>query len=377
MSAARVTRVERLELRGFRNLEALSLEPGAQFNILSGDNGAGKSNLLEAIDYLASLRSFRSARTDDLIQVGQPAAQMKAVVGGDLARRELTVRLLRGSARRLSLDSKRPRSIASWHTAVQMVLFHPGHLDLASGAPERRREFADRILEQFDPTYASALASYVKALRSRNRLLKDERPNRASIRAFDELLANAGALVGEIRARLVEELAPLSEQAFAEVTDRALPLTIRYAPRVEPTAEGIRKALERSLDKDLARGFTADGPHGDDLVFQVSDEVPDRTARHHASQGQQRALVLALKIAELRVLTRRTGRVPVLLLDDVSSELDRTRNRRFFELLQGIGAQVFLSTTHPEFILLEQGRTDITVDTGRVFRTELPHRAPK
>jgi DNA replication and repair protein RecF len=126
----------------------------------------------------------------------------------------------------------------------------------------------------------------------------------------------------------------------------------------------MAEALERAFDKDRARGFTADGPHGDDLELRLHQVG----ARHHGSQGQHRTIVLALKTAELELLSERTGRVPILLLDDVSSELDRSRNRRFFEVLSHAGGQVFLTTTHPEFILLEKDRVDFHVEDGRVTR---------
>jgi DNA replication and repair protein RecF len=245
-----------------------------------------------------------------------------------------------------------------------MVLFHPGHLELAIGSAEPRRAFLDRVLEQMDGTYATTLASYHKALRSRNRLLKVEGVDRRSITAYDELLASAGEVIGRARARLIEDLAPLAEQAFEEVVGSTMPIHVRYRPRVEPSANALRDALARSLDRDRARGFTAEGPHGDDLDLIVRKATP---ARHHASQGQHRSLVLALKVAELDVLSRRTGRVPLFLLDDVSSELDRTRNRRFFELLARLGGQVFLTTTHPEFILLDRDRVDFEVEDGGVI----------
>jgi DNA replication and repair protein RecF len=249
-------------------------------------------------------------------------------------------------------------------------LFHPGDVTLTTGGPEARRAFLDRVVEQMDPTYSAAVASYTRALRSRNRLLKTDGVDRRSVVAYDELLASAGAVIGSTRARLIDDLAPIVKDAFRDITDAALPLEAQYCPRVEPTVSALREALARSLDLDLARGFTAEGPHGDDLAFALrepSGRERERTSvRHHASQGQHRALVLALKIAELEVLTRRTGRVPVLLLDDVSSELDRTRNRRLFARLARLGGQVFLTTTHPEFILLEGDRTDFRVTNGSV-----------
>ena len=139
-------------------------------------------------------------------------------------------------------------------------------------------------------------------------------------------------------------------------------MTLSYAPRVEPSAETIQACLERAYAKDRARGFTADGPHADDLEFRLRDV----NARHHASQGQHRMAALALKIAELQVLSEVSGAVPILLLDDVSSELDRGRNRILFEILTRLGGQVFLTTTHPEFILLEEGRVDFEVQFGQL-----------
>jgi DNA replication and repair protein RecF len=355
-------RIERLVARGFRNLAPLELSPGPCFNVVHGDNGAGKSNLLEAIYYLGALRSFRGARTDDLVGLDETAARLEARVSGEVAPRSYRVGLTRGKARQLSLDAKRPRSIATWHASIHMVLFHPGDVPLAGGPPDARRAFLDRILEQVDPTYAQALAGYTKALRSRNRLLRHERVSRQAVQAYDGVLCRAGEVVGQRRAGLVHELAERVTAAFGEVMGEALPLEVTYQPRVEPQAEAIAAALQRAFDKDVARGFTADGPHADDLGLHVRQV----RARHHASQGQQRAIVLALKVAELDVLTRRTGKVPILLLDDVSSELDRARNRRLFELLGRLGGQVFLTTTHPEFILLDHDRVDFQVEGGRV-----------
>ncbi|HJK94613.1 MAG TPA: DNA replication/repair protein RecF, partial [Polyangiaceae bacterium LLY-WYZ-15_(1-7)] len=356
-------RVERLATRGFRNLGETLLAPGPAFNVIHGDNGAGKSNLLEALHYLGALKSFRGAKTDDLIGLDAERALVQAKISGEAAPRIFRVLLERRKARRLQLDGKRPRSIATWHGALQVVLFHPGDLTLAMGSPEPRRAFLDRILEQMDATYAAALSTYSKALRSRNRLLKLEQLDRRSITAYDAILCQAGEVIGQTRARLVDDIAPRAEQAFASVAGVELPLEVRYEPRVEPTQEAIRAALAKAWEKDRARGFTADGPHGDDLALRVREGVK---ARHHASQGQHRAIVLALKVAELDVLTARIGRVPILLLDDVSSELDRSRNRRLFALLRQLGGQVFLTTTHPEFILLEEDRVDFRVEAGSI-----------
>jgi DNA replication and repair protein RecF len=355
-------RIVRLAARHWRNLAAIDWEPGPRFNVISGQNGQGKSNLLESIDYLATLRSFRGARTEDLIGDGAPAAHVAARVLGEQASHTYRVQLGRQRPRAVQLDGKRPRSREAYHGALQVVLFHPGDMQLVSGGPDLRRAYMDRILEQAEPHYAAALASYTKALRQRNRLLRDERPDRRAVMAFDPLLARAGASLVRARARLIEELAPRVEVAFAEVIGPELPFEVRYAPRVDPDEQAIERTLAAAYTKDVARGFTADGPHADDLSLRVRHHI----ARHHASQGQHRALVLALKVAELHQLEQRVGRVPILLLDDVSSELDRDRNRRLFQVLARLGGQVFLTTTHAEFILLEASRCDYRVVGGHL-----------
>ncbi len=352
-------------MRGFRNLESTVFEPGEHFNVIHGDNGAGKSNLLETIYYMSALGSFRGAKADDMIGMNAEEARIEAKLADEPLPHVLSVLIPRHGARKLQLDGKRPANAAKWFGTMPLVLFHPGHLELSAGPADGRRAFLDRALEQTDPAYARALANYQRALRSRNRLLKMKGVDTRAVTAYDEVLAENGSVVGQTRARFVSDIAPLCERAFEEVSQAQLPLKVTYAPRVAPSVETIRAALAVSLQKDLARGFTAEGPHGDDLALTVRDAT---RARHHASQGQHRAIVLALKVAELELLSRYTGRVPVLLLDDVSSELDRTRNKRFFSFLSHLGGQVFLTTTHPEFILLEGNRRDFHVEKGTVRR---------
>jgi DNA replication and repair protein RecF len=272
------------------------------------------------------------------------------------------VLLDRKQGRTVRMDEKRPSTLGSYFASFPLVLFHPGDVELALGSPEPRRRFLDRVLEQIDEGYARCLAEYDKALRSRNRLLKSDRPDRHAIVAYDRILAELGARIGQARHALTEQLKPRVEAHFAEITAHALPLDVSYAVRHTPEFDVLLRELTASYDKDLARGFTGVGPHGDDLRIGVSRTL----AKHHASQGQHRAIVLSLKVAELSVLAARTGRVPILLLDDVSSELDRSRNQRFFKLLSRLGSQVFLTTTQREFILLDEERRDFQIADGAV-----------
>jgi DNA replication and repair protein RecF len=355
-------RIEALELRGFRNLHPLTLLPAPRFNVLFGDNGAGKSSVLEALAYVSSLESFRSAKKEDMVQRGASEARIGARVSGLGLAQVVRIALPRESARRVEVDGKRPTTLGSYFTSFPSVLFHPADAELMAGGPEARRALLDRMLAQIQPSYARIRAEYEKALRSRNRVLKAERVDRRAVTAYDALLAERGASIGAQRSELSQLLKPLVESYFAEITEHALPIRVEYAMRSEPTEQALLTALAQSYERDVARGFTGVGPHGDDLVV----EVETTRVKHFASQGQHRAIVLALKVAELSVLSARTGRVPMLLLDDVSSELDRSRNRRFFGLLARLGGQVFLTTTHPEFILLGEERTDFEVVAGEL-----------
>jgi DNA replication and repair protein RecF len=354
--------LDRLRARDFRNLRQLELVPGPRFNVVSGENGQGKSNLLEAIEYLGSLRSFRSARVEDLVHEAAARAELWGLARGDGPAHELRVALDRGERREVQLDGKRPRSRAGYGRALPAVVFHPGELTLTAGGADGRRAFLDHLLTRLDETYATSLAAYTRALASRNRLLRAEPPNRRGITAYDELLAASGAVIGQARAALVDALAPRVATLFEEISGSGPALAVHYEPRVTPEVSSLRVALQAAFDKDIARGFTADGPHADDLGFRLRDTK----ARRYASQGQHRAMVLALKVAELRELERRTGRTPLLLLDDVSSELDRSKNRRFFELLARVGGQVFLTTTHPDLILVDTDRRDFLISAGEL-----------
>ncbi len=358
-------RVESLALDHFRNLSPTALEPGPRFNVLFGDNGAGKSSLLEAIGYVAALRSFRSARKDDMIARDQARTLVRARISASPLPHDYRIVLDREQGRSIQVDGKKPRSLGSYYGLMPLVIFHPGDTELMSGSPEARRAFLDRVLEQVDPGYAKLVDDYNKALRSRNRMLKATRIEPRSVRAYDPILAELGAKIGAARQALALELKPLAEAHFAEITEHALPIVLGYAARHEPNQEQLLRALHENYEKDVVRGYTGVGPHGDDLRAGIEDTL----AKHHASQGQHRALVLALKVAELSVLAQRKRQVPALLLDDVSSELDRSRNRRFFQLLGRLGGQVFLTTTHREFILLDHDRVDFQVEQGTVVRS--------
>ena len=292
---------------------------------------------------------------------------MAARINGEVLPEDIAIVLSRTDPRKVRRNGKRPTSAAHYKTYVPAVIFHPGDIELPTGSPELRRTFIDRILEQMDPTYTATMNTYRHALRSRNRILKTDSKNVASIRAYDGILASCAEVIGISRTTLLEELSEEVSSAFHSIHGETHKVELTYAPSVAPNRNAQLSALEISLERDQQKGYTTRGPHADDLII-VFNKKP---VKHFTSQGQNRAIVLALKTAELQILTRKTSRVPMLLLDDVSSELDRKRNKQFFALLADLGAQVFLSTTHPEFIILEDEREDFFIENGVIEQRKL------
>ena len=361
-SRATASRTELLSLtiRDLRNFEGVSLSPGPRFNIISGFNGMGKTNLLEAVYLLGALRSFRTTTRADLVREGCERARVSGVFGGAAAGLECEVELS-ASSKKVRVGGKALGAYGGHFRNLPMVLFHPATMALAQGGPETRRRFLDRALFQADAPYPGRHRSYLTALASRNRLLKQRPVDRRVLEPYDVQLAEHGAVLVERRARFVTRISPLFEEAFGQIS-RGLRGAVSYEPKVAGEADALRTALADRFPVDEARGHTTVGPHKDDLALSVDG----RPARRFASQGQQRMVVLALKIAETRALAAATERTPLLLLDDISSELDRERNTELFEFLSGAGGQVFITTTHLENIRIETDRRDFQVTDGRV-----------
>jgi len=345
-----------LRLRDFRNIEAADLEPGPRATVIVGPNGQGKTNLLEAVYLLATLKPLRTARLSELPRFGTRACRVEGAFELGSARRVIGVQIEDG-VRQALVDGKKVRDLEDYFGGVAVVAFTPDDLAVVKGGPEVRRRFLDRAVFNRFPAFLGESRTYARALKSRNRLLKEQTPAEV-IEAFDEPLARAGARIVIRRRRLLAELAPRFDEVLGRLSRGQLRGRLRYAPPVvegaEEEGEVARRLLEelaRRLPRDRERGFTSVGPHAD----QLSIKLGDRPARTYASQGQQRALVLALKIAEIENLREMLGFQPLVLLDDVSSELDRERNAQLMDYLASLDGQVLLSTTDPSLVAAAAG----------------------
>ena len=356
-------RLERLELFDFRNVEHALVEPGPRATVIVGPNGQGKTNLLEALYFLATLKPLRAARLSELVRFGRPRARVEGRFELRGALRDVGVTVEDGE-RTADVGGKKVASLDEYFEGVSVVAFTPDDLGIVKGGPEARRRFLDRAVWGRFPAYLAEHRSYGRALKARNRLLKEQAEPEV-IAAFDGPLAKAGARLVARRRTYLAEIEGRFSDALAAVTDGALAGKIRYAPPAVEGADGeealearLLEELARRLPTDRARGFTSVGPHADALGISVGG----RPARSYASQGQQRALVLALKIAEIENLRAVQGRPPLLLLDDVSSELDRDRNARLMAYLRGLEGQVLLTTTDPSLVATAAG------DAARFYR---------
>jgi DNA replication and repair protein RecF len=358
-------RVSKLVVRGFRNLAAVSVEPDPRHNLFIGANGQGKTSLLEAVDYIATLRSFRGATRSQLVGHGVAQATARMIVEGGEVTHEFRVTIGRKS-REISLDGKRPERAVQYYGAAACVVFHPQDLELVRGAPELRRRLLDRILVRVLDGYGEALRSYARALKSRNAILRTETANPRAAAAYDPIIARFGSAIVRARTALTDELLPAARAAADDIALSGHEISIAYRTKSPRDAEDYREALARAWDIDRARTATTIGPHTDDVVIKWGGRV----AKDVASQGQTRAIALALRLAELEVLRARSGRTPWLLLDDVSSELDRGRTERLFARIAKLDAQLWVTTTDPAIAALVPSATRFIVKDGTVRRDE-------
>lgn len=350
-------RLTRLSVRRFRNLEDTTLELSPGVSVVFGQNGQGKTNLLEAIWFLAALRPLRGSRIADLVRFDEETGEVEGTVVEDVTS-VLSVRIV-GGRRQNTVDGKRPASIADHADHLKVVAFTPDDLTVAKGSPGDRRAWLDRVCFTRWSSYLADHRTFTHALKSRNRLVKEARKTGripSELTAFDDALAVAAAPVMVARRKVLAELGEESQALFREVTGTTLDFTLDYAPSVTVPEDGdaataLSQALAGSRSDDLARGFTTVGPQQDEVALALDG----REVRTFASQGQQRAAVLAMKIAEIENLERTLGRVPMLLLDDISSELDPTRNAHLLRYLTTFTGQVVLTTTDPSLAPVPAG----------------------
>ncbi|MSO87835.1 MAG: DNA replication/repair protein RecF [Acidimicrobiia bacterium] len=318
-------RLDRVWLADVRSYVTAEIELSPGLTVLLGRNGEGKTNVLEAVGFLATLGSFRGAPTEALIRQGASSAVIRAE--GEREGRSLLIETeLVASGRNRVLVNRQPLKRARDLLGVlRVTVFAPDDLDLVKGGPAGRRRYLDDALVASHPRYDALQSEVDKVLKQRNALLKGAQGRLDEGAAFtldvwDAKLVESGGRLAEARQHLLHRLRPLLSQTYDAVANRPAAVTVRYV--ADWTEVGLAKALATSRRDDVRRGVSTIGPHRDDIELRIGG-LPART---HASQGEQRSLALALRLAAHHVITDVTGSAPVLLLDDVFSELDPDRS---------------------------------------------------
>ncbi len=367
----------KLILSNFRNYEHLQLEPNAGLNLITGENAQGKTNLLEAIYLLATGRPLRTSKDDDLIRWQAQQASVFAHIHREQSLDvEVEIDLCRNHPRTVKVDGQAHRATAALGL-FNVVVFSALDMDIVRGQPADRRRYLDIEISMLSPAYARALTGYKRALEQRNRLLKSIREGGGALtpstidllEAWDEQLVRYGSAVVVARDRFITALQPRASQAHRELSEQREELEVRYAPSIEgltddreQVAERFREAIRTVRQEELRRGSTLVGPQRDDLALLVDG----REARVYASQGQQRTVMLSLKRAEFELALHERQEPPIVLLDDVMSDLDDIRRAQLLRMTLR-GAQAFITATSAETFPQE------ILAAARMYRVENGH----
>ena len=352
--------IEKLTLRNFRNYEETVLTPHEGVNLFFGANGSGKTNLLEAIHYCALGKSHRITGDQSAVRIGESFAVCSVSVRSGGVKRELSVRLVPNEAAKkaILLDQKQIRRFSDMMGCLQCVIFSPEDLGLIREGPSVRRRYLDMMISQVNRGYFIALQQYRAGLEQRNAVLKnmraDPRQNAGLLEVFEQAMAGPAAVIVEERKRVVEMLSSLAAETYRGISGReeeAFQASYHSAFREsENVQEDFIRVMRENREEDLRLGVTSAGPHRDDLNLSLNR----KNMKVYASQGQIRTAALSLKLAQMKALRQMSGEPPVLLLDDVMSELDRERRMRLVREISDY--QTFITCTDESDLELESDR---------------------
>lgn len=357
-----------VQIRKFRNIIDAELKFGDRFNIFYGNNGHGKTNFLEAIFYLGTVKSFRHAKNKEMIAWNEPSATLRCSVVDDGLHHELSI-TVDNSGKQLKVDGKSVTRLIEYCSIFSVVAFAPDELRMVSGAPEQRRRYLDRAIFSSSPGYLAVYFDYFRALKQRNQLLKQR--NNSGIEAWTDQLAKTGARLVTIRNNYVKELAELFSNYYRDISGSDEEGCLCYhanslseVNEPDDVYTGLHRAWTENSRLEQERGMTLKGPHRDDLEFILNNKL----IREHGSQGQQKSFVLALKMAEIEYLERVNHRLPVLLLDDMTAELDSSRTWHLMNFLADKKMQVFITTTDPAAVPLTNNQifSSFHIENGRL-----------
>jgi DNA replication and repair protein RecF len=360
-------RIKNLKLKNFRNYCDESIDFTDGLNVIFGKNAQGKTNCAEAVFYLCTGTSPRCRRDKQLIQHGADSAIISATCEGMYGNIEISAKIMENS-REVKLNGNKITKNADILGNIYSVFFSPHELRLIQDGPDERRRFLNVSISQLHRPYYVALSRYNKILEQRNNLLKNRDTSLVyeTLPVWDEQLCKYGGIVAGKRAEFVAMLSPIAQEIHSKLTDGAEELIIsperKYKGGEVEIAEKLFAELSANYERDIRLGFTASGPHRDDLDVEINK----KDAKYFASQGQTRTAALSIKLAEVEIFKRMSGEYPILILDDVMSELDLPRRKKLVGYTQGL--QTLLTCTHAERVLYGKEVNKIRIEDGKVKR---------
>ena len=334
--------IKRLQMLNYRNYNALDIELCPNVNVFMGDNAQGKTNILEAIYYCAFAKSHRTSKDKELINWNGEHAFISVDVGRERLDKRIDISILKDGKKSIRINKIKIKKIGELFGNFNVVMFSPEDLRIIKDSPGVRRKFIDMELCQLNPKYYYNLVQYNKVLNERNILLRNRNTSSEMLEIYDMQLVEFGYNIIRERIKYIESLNKYAEKIHSDITSGKEKINFKYISTIkdlENIKENFYTLLKKNRSKDCDRGITSIGPHRDDLTFYINDMNAS-----FGSQGQQRSLILSLKMAEIALIKKVTGEFPILLLDDVMSELD---NHRQLKLLESIDEEVqtFMTTT--------------------------------
>ncbi len=350
--------IKNITLVNYRNIEKINIDLSPDVNLFYGDNAQGKTNILEAIYICAAGRSHRTHFSRELIRFGEESAHIQLIVEKEGFSDKINIQIKNNNKKGIAINNMAVKSINELFGTVNVFFFSPQDLLLIKEGPALRRRYIDMELCQLSRLYAYDLSSYYRVLRERNIFLKNK-PDKIMMDIYDEKLVEYGVRIISERERFVEGLNEFADRIHRDITGNKESLEVKYIKNV--SADNFYDKLKYDLKRDILYGSTSHGIHKDDLVFNINGI----NARDYGSQGQQRTVCLSLKLAEIEIVKSLLGQPPVLLLDDVLSELDRSRQLYILDKIKNI--QTVITSTGIDDLKDKQNVRIFNVKDGKVF----------
>lgn len=359
--------VKNLTIENFRNYEYATVNFSKHINLVVGLNGQGKTNLAEALMFSSLAKSPRTHQDKELIKTDAKEAKVKVEVERNYGKVSIECNLSRKNENSFFINYNQVKRVSQVLGNLVCVYFSPQELKIVTGAPADRRDFCVTDISMLSENYYNLLNRYERVLAQRNKLLKTEKDHAKiidTISVWDEQLASVAAPIIKTRRAFIEKLLPFAKKYLKEVSSNKEELNIEYCgiggDNKEDIKKNLKKALDESLSKDMELGYTGVGPHRDDVKFELNGE----DARVFSSQGQARSIVLALKLAEMKIMEQELKEKPIMIFDDVFSELDGTRQKKLYACLEDAQA-IFTGTTF-KFKPKDREFVQIKIQAGKI-----------